>query len=160
MIYFQSILSLYETTTEDKHDIIIQQLVTYTEVNKQQDSFFQFLLEYMENTNQINPTEAKSILNISVDFLNSQNPQFSLSNIKQYVQFLLKLFSLKAQPSSYSKYKDFLIKSFQIVGQYNQDSLFSSISKIPHEQSIIPLSILYTQNKTFFNQLLNIFLNN
>lgn len=158
MIYFQSILSLYETTTEDKHDIIIQQLVTYTEVNKQQDSFFQFLLEYMENTNQINPTEAKSILNISVDFLNSQNPQFSLSNIKQYVQFLLKLFSLKAQPSSYSKYKDFLIKSFQIVGQYNQDSLFSSISKIPHEQSIIPLSILYTQNKTFFDQLLNIFL--
>ena len=76
MIYFQSILSLYETTTEDKHDIIIQQLVTYTEVNKQQDSFFQFLLEYMENTNQINPTEAKSILNISVDFLFAKSSIF------------------------------------------------------------------------------------
>lgn len=139
MNYFQSILSLYESTVEEKKEIIVKQLVSFADTNKQNEHFFQFLYDKMENINLLTPVTMQSILNISIDFLNSQNSQLSIQNEKLYVQYLLKLFSLKIQPSSYPKYNDFLKTSFLIVKQYNQESLFSSISKIPHEQSIIPL---------------------
>lgn len=156
MIYFQSILSLYETTAEEKQEIVVKQLVTFANTNKQHESFFQFLLDKMENTNALTPIASKSILNISIDFLNSQDPNFSVSNIKLYVQYLLKLLSLKTQPSSYTKYIDFLKNSFRQISQYNQETIFSSLSRIPFEQSIIPLSILCAQNSCFFSRVLSI----
>lgn len=158
MNYFQSILSLYESTVEEKKEIIVKQLVSFADTNKQNEHFFQFLYDKMENINLLTPVTMQSILNISIDFLNSQSSQLSIQNVKLYVQYLLKLFSLKIQPSSYPKYNNFLKTSFLIVKQYNQESLFSSISKIPHEQSIIPLSILFTLNQSFFDSVLNIML--
>ena len=42
MIYFQSILTLYESASEERQDVIVKQLATFTNYKKTRIFFFNF----------------------------------------------------------------------------------------------------------------------
>lgn len=155
-MYFQTIFNLYESSNDERKETIVKQLDSYISTNKLQDNFFQFLFEKMENPGSIQPSTAQSILNLSIDYVTSQSPAFTIKNVHHFAQYLIQLLSLKAQPLSYDKFTQFLKVCFRLTNQYNQETLFSSISKNPIDRSMIPLSVLCIQNSFFFPRVLKV----
>ncbi|OHT15711.1 hypothetical protein TRFO_13875 [Tritrichomonas foetus] len=153
-MYFQSMLSLYHSFADEKKPVVISQLNEY----QMPEEFFHFLLEKMEPSN-LAASLSKTIMDISIDYVNSLGPNVSIKNVKQFVQYLLKLISLKTQPTSYEKYTSFLQIAFRMASQHNHESIYNQIIKYPHEQSVIPISVLCQTNPQFSNGALQILVN-